>query len=67
MQNDAVKLEVNMGVTKRSKVAKGKLKEEEQPSTSSGVKFDTMMRIMERLLDRLSLGNNPPPAQHKTC
>lgn len=35
---------------------------EEKSSTSSDVKFVTMMKNMERLMDILSLGNNCPPA-----
>ena len=65
MQNDVVKIEVNMDATKRSKMGKERLKEEEQPSTSSDVKFDTMMKTMEGLMDRLSLGNNTPLLHNK--
>jgi len=66
MQNDVVKVEVNIAASKRSNMAKEKLNEQKQPSTSSDIKFDTMMRTMERLVDRLALGNNPPTAQPET-
>ena len=46
-------------------MGKTKLKEEDTTSTS-GDKFDSMMRTMEKLMDRLALGNTPaPPTQHE--
>jgi len=64
MQNDAIKVEVNMIAIKKLKMAKAKLKEEEKPSTSAPEdKFETMMKTMEKLMDRLALGNtSSPPA-----
>jgi len=46
---------------------KTKLKEEEKPSTSAPEdKFEMMMKTMEKLMDRLALGNAPaPPAQQE--
>ena len=61
MKNDTMKLEVNMDVEKMSKVGKGRVKEEKQPSTSSDGKFDTMVKTMEGLMDRIALENNNPP------
>ena len=59
MQNDAIKVEVNMLAAKKSKMAKTKIKEEEKPSTSAQEdKFETMMKTMEKLMDRLALGNS---------
>ena len=67
MQNDAVKFELNMAATKRSKMGKKKLKEEEKPSSSSYAKFDSMMKTMEKLMDKLVLRATPlPPAQQET-
>ena len=41
------------------------MKEEDKPSTSDD-KFDSMMKTMEKMMDRLSLGNaSAPPAQHE--
>lgn len=67
MKNDAIKVEVNMMAAKKSKMAKTKLKEEEKPSTSASEdKFETMMKTMEKLMDRLALGNtSAPPAQQE--
>lgn len=67
MKNDAIKVEVNMLVAKKSKMEKNKLKEEEKPSTSAPEdKFEKMMKTMEKLMDRLALGNTPaPPAQQE--
>lgn len=57
MQNDAIKVEVHMIAAKKSKMAKARLKEEEKPSTSSPEdKFETMMKTMEKLMDRWLLG-----------
>ena len=67
MQSDAVKVEVNMIATKKSKMGKTKLKEEEKPSSSTSEdKLDSMMKTMEKLMDRLALGNTyAPPMQHE--
>ena len=68
MKNDAVKVEVNMITAKKSRMGKIKLKEEDKPSSStSDNEFDSMMKTMEKLMDRLALGNtSAPPAQHET-
>lgn len=65
MQNDAINVEVNMVATKKSKMGKAKLKEEEKPSSSTPEdKLDSMMKTMEKLMDRLDLGNtSAPPMQ----
>ncbi|MCY6524804.1 hypothetical protein, partial [Actinobacillus pleuropneumoniae] len=43
-----------------------KLKEEEKPSSSTPKdKIDSMMKTMEKLMDRLALGNNSAPPVHK--
>jgi len=67
MQNDAIKVEVNMLAAKKSKMAKTKIKEEEKPSTSAQEeKFETMMKTMEKLMDRLALGTaSAPPVQQE--
>ena len=48
-------------------MGKAKLKEEEKPSSSTSQdKLDSMMKKMEKLMDRLALGNTfAPPAQHE--
>ena len=67
MKSDAVKVEVNMIAAKKSKMGKNKLKEEDKPSTSTSEdKFDSMMKTMDKLMDRLALGNtSAPPMQHE--
>jgi len=41
------------------------MKEEDNPSTSDD-KFDSMMKTMEKMVDRLALGNaSTPPTQHE--
>lgn len=65
MKNDAVKVEVNMAAVKKSNMGKTKLKGEDNPSTSDD-KFDSMMKTMEKLMDRLALGNSSElPVQHE--
>lgn len=67
MQADAVKVEVDMIAAKKSKMGKIKLKEEEKPSSSTSEdKLDSMMKTLEKLMDRLALGNtSTPPVQHQ--
>jgi len=58
MQNDAIKVEVNMVAAKKSNMGKAKLKEEEKPSSSAPEdKIDSMMKTTEMLMDQLALGN----------
>ena len=65
MLKDFVKLEVNKIEAKNSKMGKTKLKEEDKPSTSDD-KFDSMMKKMEKIMDRLALGNTySPSAKHE--
>lgn len=66
MLSNAIKVEVNMIANKRSKIRKTKLKEEEKPSSSTPEdKLDSMMKTMEKLMDRLALGNaSAPPVQN---
>ncbi len=48
-------------------MGKSKLKEEEKPSSSTPEdKLDSMMKTMEKLMDRLDFGNtSTPPMQHE--
>ena len=58
MLNDAIKVEVNMmasGKMKNKDVDKRKNKEEISSPSSSDSKLDSIMRTMEKLVDRLSL------------
>jgi len=62
IQNDAIKVEVNMISAKKSKMGKAKLKEEGKPSSSAPEdKIDSMMKTMEKLMDRLAFGNISSP------
>ena len=36
------------------------MKEDSQTSTSSDPKFDSLMKVMEKLVDRLSIDGKPP-------
>ena len=66
MKNDAVKVEVNLIAAKNSKISKTKLKEEKPSSSTSQHNLDSKMKTMEKLMDRLALGNtSTPPTQHE--
>lgn len=62
MMSDAIEVEINMMSSRRGryKVETRKVKEEPQASTSSAdPKFDSLMKVMEKLVDRLSTNNKP--------
>ena len=62
MMSDAIEVDINMMSSKRGryKVEDKKVKEEPQASTSSSdPKFDSMMKVMEKLVDKLSINNKP--------
>ena len=62
---DAVEVEINMMSSKRLRYKvdpreQRKPKEEPQASTSSDPKFDTLVKVMERLVYKLSIREKPP-------
>ena len=60
MMSDVIEVEINMMSSKRGryKVEARKVKEEPQASTSSSnPKFDSLMKVMEKLVDKLSINN----------
>jgi len=77
MMNYAVGVEVNLMSARRKKRDEGewwreegdqsKGKELEQPSTSytQEARGDMMMRTMEKLMERLTMDNRPPPRDHQ--
>jgi len=65
MMSDAVEVEINMMSSKRGRYRvdpreQKKPKEESQASTSSDPKFDSLVKAMERLVDKLSIRDKPP-------
>ncbi len=72
MINDAIKVEVNLTATRRKNMDEGewrmedgdrrKNKEPEQPSSSKSqdARMDMMWKTIDKLMERLSLGNKPP-------
>ena len=65
MMFDAIEVEINMmssnmGRYKVDTREQRKPKEEPQASTSADPKFDSLMKVMEKLVDRLSISENPP-------
>ena len=68
MMNVVIEVEVNMmasGKMKNKDVDKRKNKEEMSSPSSSDSKFDSIMRTMEKLVDRLSLENKQVPVQQQ--
>ena len=68
MMNDVIEVEVNMmalGKIKNKDVDKINNKEEISSPASSDSKFDSIMRTMEKLVDRLSLENKQVPVQQQ--
>jgi hypothetical protein len=65
MMSDAVEVEINMMSSKRGRYRaypreQKKPKEESRASTSSDPKFDSLMKVMEKLVDKLSIRDKPP-------
>ena len=63
--SDAIEVEINMMSSKRARYKvetrePRKMKEDSQASTSSNPKFDSLMKVMEKLVDRLSIDGKPP-------
>jgi len=77
MMNEAVEVEVNLTSARRKKRDKGewrreegdkkKGKEQEQPSTSytQKTKMNVMMKTMEKLMERFTVDNRPPPREQQ--
>ena len=65
MMSNAMEVEINMMSSKRGRYRvdpreQKKRKEEPQASTSSDPKFDSLVKVMERLVDKLSIRDKPP-------
>jgi hypothetical protein len=64
MMSDAVEIEINMMSSKRGRYRvdpreQKKPKEESRASTSYDPKFDSLMKVMEKLVDKLSIRDKP--------
>lgn len=60
MMSDSIEVEINMMSSKRGRYKvetrePRKMKEDSQASTSSNPKFDSLIKVMEKLVDRLSI------------
>ena len=74
---DVIEVEVKLTVVRKKKRDEGewrreerdkrKDKEPEQPyySNSQEARMDMMMKIMEKLMERLIVDNRPPPRENK--
>lgn len=71
MMNDTIEVEANLmasgKINIKVEVEKKKVKEENQPSSSKStdIKFDMMVKTMEKLVERLTLDNRPPPRERQ--
>jgi hypothetical protein len=71
MMNDAIEVEANLMASGKIKIKveaeKKKVKEENQPSSSKSadIKLDMMVKTMEKLVERLTLDNRPPPRERQ--
>jgi hypothetical protein len=69
MMNDVIEVKVNLMASRKMKQKvdsyRKKVKDEAQysSSNSSDVKFDNMMKIMERFMERLVVGDRPAVTQ----
>ena len=68
MMNDSIELEINLIVSKEKRGEEGhrrKDKDPEKPSYSNSEEtiMDMMMKIMETLMERLTVDNRPPPRE----
>ena len=64
VMSDAIEVEINMMSSKRGRYKveareSRKPKQEPRASTSSDPKFDFLMKVMEKLMDKLSINNKP--------
>ena len=62
--SDAIEIEINMMSSKRGRYKvdtreQRKPKEEPQASTFADPKFDSLIKLMEKLVDRLSIDGKP--------
>ena len=65
MMSDAIEVEINMMSSKKGRYKvdrreQRKTKEEPQAYTSADPKFDSLMKVMEKLVDKLSIREKPP-------
>jgi len=67
MMTAAIEVQVNVMAAQKSKQEGKKTREEDQPSSSSSsdVRFDMMMKTMEKMMERLSINNIPSPREHQ--
>ena len=55
--NDAIEVDINMMSSKRGKYKSETRKIKDEPQYSSDTKFDSMMKVMEKLVDKLSIAD----------
>ena len=70
MINDAIEVEINLTAAKEKRREEGDIrkdKDPEQPSSSISqeARMDIMMKMMEKLMERLTMDHIPPPIEKK--
>ena len=53
--NDEIEVEINMMSSKRGKYKYETRKVKDEPQSSSDLNFDSIMKVMEKLVDKLSI------------
>ena len=59
MMNDAIEVELNMMSSKRGKYKSKTRKVKDEAQSSSDLKFDSIMKVMEKLVDKLYIVDRP--------
>ena len=57
MMNDAIEVEINMMSSKRGKYKSETRKVKDEPQSSLDSKFDSMLKVMEKLVDKFSIAD----------
>ena len=70
MMNDAIEVEINLTAAREKRikeVERRKEKDPTQPSSSNSqeARMDMMMKIMETLMERLTMDSRPPPREEQ--
>ena len=55
IMNDAIEVEINMMYSKRGKYISETRKVKDEPQSSSDLKFDSIIKVMEKRVDKLSI------------
>ena len=68
--NDAIEVEINLAAAREKRREEGERRKEKYPtqpssSNSQEARMDMMMKIMEKMMERLTMENIPPPREEQ--